>query len=79
MKNAVFRDVTPCSSCKNRRPSETPVFTAATLRNIQEDGILNYELLSYKILCPLYSLIADIKLNSKFIFIFLGVSMRAKC
>jgi hypothetical protein len=32
MKNAVFWDVTPCGSCKNRRSSETSVLTRATRR-----------------------------------------------
>jgi hypothetical protein len=41
LKNAVFWDVTPCSSCKTRRSSETSVLTSAKLRNITEDGILH--------------------------------------
>jgi hypothetical protein len=41
MKNAIFWDVTPCGSCKNRRFGGTSVLTRATWRNIPEDGILN--------------------------------------
>jgi hypothetical protein len=40
MKNAVLWDVTLCSSCKNRRSSETSVITRAKRRKISEDGIL---------------------------------------
>jgi hypothetical protein len=39
-KNAVFWNVTPCDSCKNRRSSETSVLIRATQRNIPEDDIL---------------------------------------
>jgi hypothetical protein len=39
-KNAVFWDVTPCGSYKNRRRSETSVVTIGTRRNIPEDDIL---------------------------------------
>jgi hypothetical protein len=45
MKNAVFWDVTPCSSLKTDvseaiSSSETSVLTRATRHNISEDGIL---------------------------------------
>jgi hypothetical protein len=42
MKNAVFWDVTPCTSCEmNRRFGRTSVhFTGSTLCHIPEDGIL---------------------------------------
>jgi hypothetical protein len=56
MKNGVFRVVTPCGSCKNRRfggtwrllhqgdknrcSSETLLLTRATWRHIPEDGIV---------------------------------------
>jgi hypothetical protein len=52
MKNAVFLDVTPCGSCKNRRfggstvsiirvTYETQVLAKVTRRNIPEDDILH--------------------------------------
>jgi hypothetical protein len=40
MNNAVFWDVMPCGSCKNRRFGRTSVLTRAARRNIPEDGIL---------------------------------------
>jgi hypothetical protein len=41
MKNAVFWDVTPCGSCKNRLFGGTSVLTRATRRNTPEDDILH--------------------------------------
>jgi hypothetical protein len=40
MRHAVFWDVTPCCSCKNRRFKGTSVLFRATRRNISEEGIL---------------------------------------
>jgi hypothetical protein len=50
MKNAVFWDMTPCGFSKNRRSSVRSV-TGATLRNIQEDGILVISNFRCKISC----------------------------
>jgi hypothetical protein len=41
MKNAVFWNVTPCGSCRNRCSSKTLVLTRATWHNIPEDGVLH--------------------------------------
>jgi hypothetical protein len=38
---ALFWDVTPCGSCKNRSFRETSVLTRATRRNITEDCVLH--------------------------------------
>jgi hypothetical protein len=40
MNNAVFWDVSPCTSCVNRRFGGTSVYTRSTWRHIPEDGIL---------------------------------------
>jgi hypothetical protein len=40
MKIAVFWDVTPCGSCRNRRCGGTSILTRATRRNIPEDSII---------------------------------------
>jgi hypothetical protein len=40
MKDAVFWDVAPCSSCVNRRFGGTTVHTRTTGRHIPENGIL---------------------------------------
>jgi hypothetical protein len=40
LKNAAFRDVVPCGSCKNRRLGGTSVLTRSTRRRILEDVIL---------------------------------------
>jgi hypothetical protein len=40
MRNAVFCDVAPCGSCKNRRSSETSVLTRATPSNVPGNDIL---------------------------------------
>jgi hypothetical protein len=44
MKNAVFWDVTPRDSFKNRRFGGTSVHTRVTRRNFPEDGIIHSKL-----------------------------------
>jgi hypothetical protein len=45
MKNTVFWDVTPCTSCVNRHSSETSVHTRTTRRQIPENDILRINIL----------------------------------
>jgi hypothetical protein len=41
MKNAIFWDVAPCDSCKNRRFRGMSALKRETSRNIPEDGIFH--------------------------------------
>jgi hypothetical protein len=46
MKNAVYWDVGPCSSCVNQRFGGMSIHTRTTLRHIQENGILIFSSLT---------------------------------
>jgi hypothetical protein len=59
MKNAVFWDVAPCSSCVNRRFRVTSVHTRTTWCHIPEDGILHVHYHVHKSL-PLVSILSHI-------------------